>query len=140
MILLFSKQLRLLSNDALVASFQDEEVGFLNGRTLSPDAHMTINTDVVANYIANAYSDRTPRIFAATAVQQDILHEILVAYLLYRHLRCRVFMPRILKESASFLKSLLCIGKSSAAVLDEDLESSKLMSPIQSSTRRTASY
>lgn len=87
---------------------------------------MTIYTNVVASYIANAYSDRTPRIFAATTMQQDILDEVLVAYVLYRHLRCRSFLPGIVKKSASFLKSLFCLGKSNAAAFG-DIDSGKLL-------------
>ena len=102
----------MLATGALVAVFRDDEVGLINGRTLSPDTHMTIYTNVVSSYIANAYSDRTPRIFAATTMQQDILDEVLVAYVLYRHLRCRSFLPGIVKKSASFLKRLFCFDLS----------------------------
>ncbi|KLO12457.1 hypothetical protein SCHPADRAFT_941212 [Schizopora paradoxa] len=121
-----TRELRVLATGALVAAFRDEKVGFVDGQTLSPSTHMTIHTDVVAKYIANAYSDRTPRIFAATTMQQDVLDEVLVAYLLYRHLRCRSIFPEIVKKSASLLKSLFCLGKSDAATFD-DLDSGKLL-------------
>ncbi len=100
-------------------------------------SHITIYTDVVANYITHAYSDRTPRIFAATAMHQDIVDEVLVAYLLYRRLRC----GGIVALAASFFRSLLCVGRSNAATPDDDdLEYGKPVPRPHQATRRAASY